>query len=407
MPRWIAFVVPMLACSGTEPFEAADDGGRPGAVDVGLVPDAGVGEELGVVDAGDDTGPRAGCAPEVRFLAGPLDSAERGPWPVGVRTVRLAGLTVEVWYPATPGSEAEAPPVTYDLRAALPASEQGKISDDDNPGLGCDCYRDLPVDEAFGPYPVIVFVHGTAGVRTQSLEQMTHWASRGFVVLAADHPGLWLQDVLRTACLQGMARRDVEGDVRRLVGAIQTSTAPLGFLGDRLDGSRIGMAGHSAGGGAISEMGDLAEVLAPLASRGVAAGDRLRSALIMGGTSDSVVAPSQQVRGYQDSPAPKRLVMIENAGHLAFSTFCDLKNGAGRNLVEVASDSGVCGVAFASFLFDCDEAYLEDPRAWRIVNHATTAAFEAVLQCRAEAEAELSATGSRFEDVDEFREALE
>lgn len=82
----------------------------------------------------------------------------------------------------------------------LPDSEQGKIPDDDAPRIVGEAYRDLPIDADFGPYPVIVFVHGTAGYRYTSLPQMTHWASRGFVVLAADHPGLNLQDLLITAC---------------------------------------------------------------------------------------------------------------------------------------------------------------------------------------------------------------
>ena len=86
--------------------------------------------------------------------------------------------------------------MVYDLREHLPKSEQGKISDSKNPWQACSCYRDLPIDEGHGPYPVLVFVHGTAGFRTQSLSQLTHLASRGFVVLAADHPGLMLADIL-------------------------------------------------------------------------------------------------------------------------------------------------------------------------------------------------------------------
>ena len=43
---------------------------------------------------------------------------------------------------------------------------------------------------------MIIFAHGTAGFRHQSLAQMTHWASHGFVVAAVDHPGLKLGDLL-------------------------------------------------------------------------------------------------------------------------------------------------------------------------------------------------------------------
>lgn len=48
-----------------------------------------------------------------------------------------------------------------------------------------------------GPYPVVVFAHGFSGFSGQSLPQMTHWASRGFVVVSADHPSVGLRTFLR------------------------------------------------------------------------------------------------------------------------------------------------------------------------------------------------------------------
>ena len=63
------------------------------------------------------------------------------------------------------------------------------------PMLKTDDGVQLHYEEAGRGTPV-VFVHGTASFRTQSLTQMTHWASRGFVVLAADHPKIRLKDLL-------------------------------------------------------------------------------------------------------------------------------------------------------------------------------------------------------------------
>lgn len=373
--------------------------------DAGAVTDAGVDASVDM-GAGADTGLRAGCE-TAQFLAGPDAYEARGPWPVGVRTATVAGLTTEIWYPAPLGSEMGRTRAQYDLRRTLPQSEQGKIPDADNPFLDCDCYRDLPVDDSYGPYPLVVFVHGTAGFRAQSLAQTTHWASRGFVVVSADYPGLWLQDVLASACGQGMTPRDDEGYLRQLVEAIRTGTTATAFLGDRLDTSRIGMSGHSAGGRAIENLGDIAEVLIPLAARGVVdvADGPLSSVLIMGGTSDRVVPVGQQTSGYATSPSPKTLAVLENAGHLAFSTYCALKNGAGQNIVEVASAAGVCGTALAGFLFDCNPDYLADERAWTIVNHATTSALEAQLQCRDGASDALSNTMTLFTEVSGFQEA--
>src|SRR5579862_2319099 len=162
--------------------------GRPGAPDAfpTATPDGG-------------PGPIAGCA-GASFLPVPADPKARGPWPVGARTVTIGRLTAEVWYPAVVGSDAGQPAVTYDIRKELPAAEASKIPDVDNPVQRCDCARDLPIDAAHGPYPIVLFVHGTAAFRTQSLPIVTHWASRGFVVVAADHPGLDLGDFIGGLC---------------------------------------------------------------------------------------------------------------------------------------------------------------------------------------------------------------
>lgn len=143
-----------------------------------------------LVGCGDSSPPLVeveGCEGTTLYEA-PSDTSKPGPWKVGARTLALGDLVVEAWYPAEPGSTGEV--VKYDIRDYLPASEKAKIPDDVAPLQTCDCERDLPVDAERGPFPVIIFVHGTAGFRSQSLELTTHWASRGFVVLAADHPGL-------------------------------------------------------------------------------------------------------------------------------------------------------------------------------------------------------------------------
>src|SRR5690242_19513182 len=205
--------------------------------------------------------PATGCN-GTPLLANPDDPSAHGPWAVGARTVTLAGLTTEIWYPAKAGSEAGKMPARYDLREHLPDADQGKIPDADNPWQPCDCYRDLPIDDAHGPYPVVLFIHGTAGFRTQSLTFMAHWASRGFVVLAADHPGINLKDVLSG----GFGQSDQAGDARRLLAALEPPGGDAAFLAGHLDLANLALAGHSAGGGAISGFGDRAKVLVPMAA---------------------------------------------------------------------------------------------------------------------------------------------
>ena len=357
--------------------DADDDGGT--SADVTGVEPSSSGDE-GEATA-TTTGPGANACEGATLREKRADPAARGPWPVGARTVALGDLTVEVWYPAVPGSEKGGDPVVYDIREQLPESEQGKISDADNPWQPCDCVRDLPLDEEYGPYPAIVFVHGTASFRTQSLPQMVHWASRGFVVLAADHPGLGLSDTLGSLCGAGMTPQDLGGDIDTVLAAIRGETGGLEFLGDRLDASRIGMAGHSAGGNAISGFGTDAQVLVPMAAGGTDPGAALLSTLVLGGTADSVVQYAGQMNGYASSPSPKRFVGIAEAGHLTFSEICSLHNEAGDDLLTIATDAGVCGAQLAGFLFQCSPDLIPDPDGWALIDYATAAVFEETLHC--------------------------
>src|SRR4051812_4868077 len=61
------------------------------------------------------------------LLAVPADPSLPGPWPVGARTGTVAGFTTEVWYPATPGTDAGMTQARYDIRVELPTADQGKI----------------------------------------------------------------------------------------------------------------------------------------------------------------------------------------------------------------------------------------------------------------------------------------
>jgi hypothetical protein len=422
MPSHRSLLVLILASLSPLPGCRAEDGADTGEATTGTAgttaptttgssggetPTTGDGDPTTTDPSGETTagpGEAVGCD-GATLLAVPKDTSLPGPWPVGARTTELGGLTVEVWYPAAPGSEAGVDPVRYDIRASLPASEQAKVPDADNPWQTCDCHRDLPLDAAHGPYPAVIFVHGTAGFRSQSLEQVTHWASRGFVVIAADHPGLWLKDLLGQLCGETAPPQDLQGDLATLVAAVQSPADGLAFLVDRVDGARIAMAGHSAGGGAIENSGDVAQVLIPMAAGGVTAGAALRSTLVLGAQADQVVNYSGQKSGYESSPAPRRLVGIANAGHLAFSSLCSLKNAEGQDFLAIAEEYGVCGAQFAGVLFDCEDSYTPDAINWQITNYASSAALEETLHC-SDAGANFASIMDRFPEVGEFLEAL-
>jgi alpha-beta hydrolase superfamily lysophospholipase len=350
----------------------------------------------------------AGCD-GATLLSSPADPAARGPWAVGARTVSIGRLTVEVWYPAAIGADAGQTPIRYDIRQALNPSQRTLIPDADNPWQDCDCYRDLALDTTHGPYPVVLFVHGTAAFRHQSVSQAQHWASRGFVVVAADHPGLMLGDFLAMACPDDPSgAQDLSGDLDAMLAALAAPSGELAFLAGKVAMDRVAVAGHSAGGsaaaGATGKPG--VRVIAALAG-GASAPDAaaLETVLFMGGTNDNVVQMSRVTSAWNGSATPRHLVGIGGAGHLVFSDLCETKNTAGKDLLQIANDFQLCGASFAGLLFDCNPEYVGGQVGWDITNHATTAAFERALQCSTTAQA-ISSVESAYSEVDIYMEML-
>lgn len=364
---------------------------------------AACGDSSSAPPAGSDV---AGCD-GATLLANPADPAMPGPWPVGAKTVTIGRLQVEVWYPGAVGSEAGKDKVRYDIRKSLNPSQRAIIPDADNTWQDCDCYADLPIDPDHGPFPVIVFVHGTAAFRHQSVHQTAHWASRGFVVVAADHPGLMLGDLLAQFCPDDPSgAQNLSGDIDAMLAAIAAPAGSLAFLAGKVDAGRVGVIGHSAGGSAAANASGKpgVRVVASLAGNAVAKpGGMLEHVLFMGGKSDQVVSYGQVSTAWMGSAMPRDLVGITGAGHLVFSDLCDTRNSSGKSLLEVAQQYNLCGAALAGMLFDCDPAYIPGPRGWDITNHATSAVFEPTLQCTTTTQSIADVT--RYTEVDPYSHA--
>lgn len=381
----LALVLGLAACGGSGANGAGGSGG------------AGTGGSGGRVLAADEVR----CEERV-LLKVPDDPAAEGPWPVGARTITVAGYTTEVWYPAQRGSEDGKTKAQYDIRLQLPDADQAKIPDSDNPLQGCNCYRDLPLDEAHGPYPMVLFVHGTAGFRTQSLTFMTHWASRGFVVFAADHPGMQLKDILSGAIMFKQAQQAGE-----ILDELAGFSGEAAFLSGHVAADHLAMSGHSAGGGAIAGFGDRARVLIPMASGGVSPGVTLSSTLVLGGMDDGVAKYTGQQSGYESAPKKKRLVGLSTAGHLAFSDICFIGRDDG-GLLQIAVDHGIAVPSLVSTLGKdgCNPGQLPPEKSWPIVNHAATAVLEETLACGATSAAELEGIQAAYPDVGEYKQDL-
>ena len=335
----------------------------------------------------------------------PDDPAAAGPWPVGVKTVAIDNrnkkdLTAEVWYPAEMGSDAGGTPYVYDMRQFLPDADAELIPDNSGLEQPCNCYRDLPLDLENGPYPVIVFVHGTAGFRTASLTQMTHWASRGFIVISADNPAIRLKDIKANPL--GSIFATQAQDTVQILEAVHGLNDDLADFHDAMDPTRIGLGGHSAGARAVSELGAASgvRVIASMAGSG---GDidttYAQRALFIGSELDGVSNYRNTVNAYNAAPLPKRLLGIANTGHLTYTELCALGSEFGGVIPLVKSYGVEVPGLFLTLGTDgCGAEFLDAQTGWDIINYASTIAYEELLQCKPELGDAFSGLTDRFQD---------
>jgi predicted dienelactone hydrolase len=302
---------------------------------------------------------------------------------------------------------------TYDVEDYLPNGQASKIPASANKLAECNCYRDLPVDTSHGPYPAVIFLHGTGYFRTASLSTMTQWASRGFIAVATDHAGLFLTDFLVTVSFGGCTggtgvsygSQNLGADVDAMISALTNKTGGFATIGAAVDMSRIGIGGHSQGASNAAQFGNKpnVEVDMPLADLGgtvVPSTSALKSVLLVGGMSDSVVAYSSDMSAYSGSPSPKRLVGITGANHLDVTDLCSQTNASGQTAIEVASQYGVCGASTLAGLAKCGT--LSPPTIGpEIVNYVTTAALEETLHC-VDRSAAFTGLQAKYSEVGDF-----
>ena len=417
-----------LAADGGGVVAAAGGGGVVAAAGGGGVGAAGrgaAGGGAGAAGSGTMAAGVPGCAGS-SLLALPSDTTARGPWPVGEKTVKFGRLpAVEIFYPAQPGSEQGKQVVKYDLRTFLPKAEQAKVPEAEGTIVSADTYRDLPLDDAHGPYPVVIFVHGTASFRVGSFSTQALWASRGFVVMAADHPNLYLADYLgANGCNASVPALDLSGDVDSEIAALTASSGELAFLASHIDMQRVGISGHSAGAYYSADFSKKpgVQVVMPLAgTRAVATSSSLKSVLYVSGIADQVLSyrppqtgvggllyPGTDTEAYQASPGPpgvkKRITGITAGGHLVVTDLCQ-KGPTGKSDLEVANSHGVCGVGSIITLGLADCGTIDRMKGTKIVNDITTAVLEETLQCQ-DRTAYISALPMRYPDVGDFKEAV-
>ena len=247
--------------------------------------------------------------------------------------------------------------------------------------------------------PVVLFSHGFGGSRLQSHDLTVHLASRGYVVVAPDHPGRMMGDVLPCMFSPPLSGCDLSGfleDPAQEDLAAALAWLESGPLSDVVDLDRLGLAGHSAGGSSTTTFADAeARIQAILPMAGGGAVSRGLPALFLDGACDGIVTPASTADAAAQTDGALH-ARIAGAGHLAFSDLCALELDAlaaehleGRDdlnavYYEQLLALGVDGCPGAAPLVEdepsCDGGFLDLDTSAEIVRGVSTLFFDQHLR---------------------------
>lgn len=317
-----------------------------------------------------------GCDASVKLYASPEDPSEHGPWAVGVRTVYEGGVLGEVLYPAVPGSDAGKEKVTYALYDTIPPDLQAKLHYESPPIQTGNAYRDLPMDDAHGPYPVIVYVEGRYGIKTEAFSHMAHWASRGFVVVAIDMPGVKMADQIT-----GNFVFNIPASQEAVLNTLTSPAGDSAFLAGRLDMSRIAMVGH---GEAAMWMGQepgvkVNVVWSPICSE-PSVFTPAETLLVLGNTGD-LFYPGYTKPCYEYPSVEKHLVAIGSSKGRIGDDLCWIRDPQGAGFPEALIPYGPDSPQNMDIDLACTHGRPEEEIA-PVIDFASTAVLEEKLMCK-------------------------
>ncbi|CAE8638771.1 unnamed protein product, partial [Polarella glacialis] len=226
----------------------------------------------------------------------PLDFSKPGPYGVGVKHLQVRGIgqangsetTVSVFYPGDTKGRA---PSSFNLTSVpalpwflswvrlmrWPIEVGGAVEDTE-----ADPVPILPPTAHPAGYPVIFFHHGFPSFRLISARLVKQWASYGFVVIMADHPGRIERDHVPSE-----QERDPLLDTEDIYNLLAAKDPTFELFHGLLDLSKVAICGES--GGALP-------VVSPKLELNVVKAAKLYIAMVMD--------PVQATKQYPDATHP-------------------------------------------------------------------------------------------------------
>jgi predicted dienelactone hydrolase len=339
---------------------------------------------------------------------------EVGPFAVGRTSFTVVDedrdgreLPVDVWYPVDQEDAAGDPSlyqVSIDITIIPDVLVITRVFT-----APSDLALDEPQISGTGDFPLIVFSHGSGGLRYQSFFLTEILATHGFVVVSAGHVGNTLLDELGgTWAPMGEMAVARPLDVSFLIShMLERNEDSDDFFYRSIDGERIGVCGHSFGGftsfamaagfeGEIAEEEDnelpegfvpippdpRVDAIAPLAPATWFSDAELEAisvpTMIIGGTDDTTTPiETENVRPFELIPDRVFRADLDRAVHFSFSNSCDLIQGMrDQNIPQFLIDY-LLGTEFTA---PCGPPSLDIAEAHRITNLFTVSHFKAFVE---------------------------
>ena len=268
------------------------------------------------------------------------DPFSRGSAPVGVRSIELTDearggrrLPLELWYPAAAKHRGQdLDDATRDRFTVAPGI----------PEVGQRALRDA--EPALGRAPLVAYFHGATSHRRAASELCTHLASHGYLVASPDFTGDTMGDMLHDlAAGSGTAPRlapmdrsaanrpqDAKLVIDRVLGGAEPALAAL------VDPERVGTCGISFGGwttlalNSIDRRPKASFPIVPAWGKGPVKTEALSALVrlddwgrsvptfVLAAERDALILLSALRELHRELRPPKRLAVLENAGHVHF-----------------------------------------------------------------------------------------